>query len=236
MPLQNRVTPFGEIVAVPERGTMMGNRGILCDADLRLRRDWAGQAWICCLLEFRGQRGPVISANHYTRLFFLDEPTALAAGHRPCAYCRRGAYVAFRAAWAIGNTGLGLGQRPRAIQIDRVLHGERLRLGAHKRLHRTELSTLPDGAFVTPNTSGHSRSDLIVQASDDQYWMRRPTDRDGQDLDAFLFWRGTRWRWTPGGYQEAGPLRSETVLTLTPPSIVAALANGYAPEPPAGLG
>src|SRR6476469_9350587 len=108
-PLQNRVTPFGEIVAVPERGTMLGNRGILHDADGRLRRRWAGRAWICCLLEFRGRRDPVMAPGHYTRLFFLDEPTALAAGHRPCAYCRRTAYLAFRSAWADANAGSGLG-------------------------------------------------------------------------------------------------------------------------------
>src|SRR3954453_18158595 len=140
MPRQNRVTPFGEIVAVPERGSLMGNRGILHDAaarddpDARIRRRWAGRAWISCLLEFRGRRDPVMAPGHYTRLFFLDEPTALAAGHRPCAYCRRAAYNAFRDAWAAGNPQHGLGPTPRATEIDRVLHAERLGLGGGKRL------------------------------------------------------------------------------------------------------
>lgn len=236
MPLQNRVTPFGEIVAVPERGTMMGNRGILYDASRRLRREWAGQAWICCLLEFRGQRGPVISPNHYTRLFFLDEPTALAAGHRPCAFCRRDDYKAFQTAWASGNTSLGHGPTPRAAQIDRALHGERLGPGAHKRLHRAELSALPDGVFVTPNVPPRPHADLIVRAGPDDLWLRRPADRQGRHLDALLFWRGALWRWSPGGYQEAGPEEAGSILLLTPPSIVAALAAGYRSRPPAGLG
>src|SRR5215212_206442 len=149
MPLQNRVTPFGEIVAVAERGTMLGNRGILHDPDGRVVRRWAGQAWICCLLEFRGRRDPVMAPGHYTRLFFLDEPTALAAGHRPCAYCRRADYLAFREAWATGNANLGLGPAPRAADIDRVLHAERLRPDRTKRTYPASLANLPDGVMVT---------------------------------------------------------------------------------------
>ena len=206
MPLQNRVTPFGEIVAVPERGTMMGNRGILHDDRGRVRRRWAGKAWICCLLEFRGRRDPVMAPGHYTRLFFLDEPTALAAGHRPCAYCRPAAYRLFRAAWAAGNAHLGLGATPRAGEIDRVLHEERVGPDGAKRLHPADLADLPDGSYV--------RAD---------------------ERSALLVWRGALRRWSPGGYEEAGPVRPGSVLTVTPPSIVAALARGYVPDPPAGL-
>jgi hypothetical protein len=202
------VTPFGEIVAIPERGTMMGNRGILHDAHQRLRRRWAGRAWICCLLEFQGRRDPVMAPGHYTRLFFLDEPTALAAGHRPCAYCRRSAYNAFRDAWASGNPQHGLGPTPRATEIDRVLHAERLTDGGAKRLHPAALDGLPDGTFIAPD--GETRSLLI--------------------------WQQQLWEWSPGGYQAADPLTSGSVLTLTPPSIVAALAAGFTPEPPALAG
>jgi hypothetical protein len=209
-PLQNRVTPFGEIVAVPERGTMMGNRGILHDDRQRLRRQWAGRAWICCLLEFRGRRDPVMAPGHYTRLFFLDEPTALAAGHRPCAYCRRSAYLGFRNAWAGANPQHGLGPTPRATELDRVLHAERLGPGGSKRLHPAARGSLPDGTFVTAPEAEHTRDAL-----------------------ALLVWRGEIWQWGPGGYQPADRLLPDTVLTLTPPSIVAALANGYRPEPPA---
>jgi hypothetical protein len=237
MPLQNRVTPFGEIVAIPERGTMMGNRGILHDAAGRLRRSWVGRPWICCVLEFRGRRDPVMAPGHYTRLFFLDEPTALAAGHRPCAFCRRRAYLAFQAAWAAGNSRLGLGPTPRAVQMDRVLHGERLGPGGTKRLHLAELSTLPDGVFVTPNTADRSMNDPILLARDDEIWVRpRGPDQSGHGLEALLRWRGALWRWSPGGYQEVDPVLARPVLMLTPPSIVAALASGFAPDPPAGLG
>jgi hypothetical protein len=210
MPLQNRVTPFGEIVAIPERGTMMGNRGILHDDHRRIRRSWAGRAWICCLLEFQGRRDPVMAPGHYTRLFFLDEPTALAAGHRPCAYCRRTAYNAFRAAWATGNSDLGLGRTPRAIEIDRRLHEERVGRHGEKRLHPARLGALPDGTIFTT----------------------RP-DAESEPGPALLRWHGDTWRWTASGYELSAPVGEATVWTLTPPSIVAALAGGYRPEPPA---
>ena len=99
MPRQNRVTPFGEIVAVPERGTLMGNRGVIHADDGSHRREWQVRRWIACRLEFKGRRRPVRQPRRWTELFFLDEATALAAGHRPCAECRRERYDEFRAAW-----------------------------------------------------------------------------------------------------------------------------------------
>ena len=147
MALQNRVTPFGEIVAVPERGTFTGNRGIIHDPASRtlLRRRWTSKAWIVCLCAYKGVRRPVMARRSWTELFFLDEATALAAGHRPCFYCRRADAEAFRAAWAAGN---GVSP-PRAAAIDAVLHGERLDRRA-KRLHPLALpvTALPDGAMV----------------------------------------------------------------------------------------
>ncbi|MCC7368900.1 MAG: hypothetical protein IT306_10785 [Chloroflexi bacterium] len=222
MPLQNRVTPFGLLVAVPERGTLMGNRGILHDAGGRLRRRWAGRAWIACLLQFRGRRGPVMAPGHYTRLFFLDEPTTLAAGHRPCAECRHADFVRFREAWAAGNVHLGLGSRPRAAEIDRVLHAERVGPGGRKRTHPADLATLPDGAVVTFDAA-HSASAML------------PDTRGAgpADPDACLVWQRRLWQWTPGGYRATDrPLDGPAAL-LTPPSIVAALEAGYAPMPPA---
>jgi hypothetical protein len=217
-PLQNRVTPFGEIVAIPERGTLMGNRGILHDDQQRLRRRWAGRAWICCVLEFQGRRDPVMAPGHYTRLFFLDEPTALAAGHRPCAYCRRAEYAAFRDAWGAGNTHLGLGAAPRATEIDRVLHEERLSArGRGKRLHPADLAALPDGV-------------MFVDASAAVPQSEPSTERAGQ---ALLRWQDAVWAWSAAGYREVGPVHAGPVLTLTPPSLVAALAAGYTPRPPA---
>ena len=103
MPRQNRVTPFGEIVAKPERGTMIGNRGILHDAEGRIRRSWQLRRWILCLLGFKGRHRAVMTPNRYTELFFLDEAAGLADGHRPCADCRRAQFSAFRNTVAAGN-------------------------------------------------------------------------------------------------------------------------------------
>src|ERR1700736_4463146 len=100
MPLQNRATPLGEIVADPARGLVYGNRGCLHDATGRIRRRYNGRRWIACRLEFRGwQRGPLMQPGLFTELFFLDEVTAMSAGHRPCALCRREDYVRFAATW-----------------------------------------------------------------------------------------------------------------------------------------
>jgi hypothetical protein len=146
-PLQNRVTPLGEIVATPERGTFTGNRGIVHDPATRtlLKRRWTTKAWIVCVCEFRGRRRDVMGTQSWTELFFLDEATAFAAGHRPCFYCRRDDANAFRAAWQRGNRARDL----RAPEIDAVLHAERLD-GRTKRLHPLPkaLHELPDGAMV----------------------------------------------------------------------------------------
>lgn len=147
MPLQNRVTPLGEIVAVSQRGGFMGNRGIIHDPATRtlLRRRWSTRAWIICVCEFRGARREVMARRSWTELFFLDEATALAAGHRPCFFCRRVEANAFRAAWARGNESAP----PRASAIDAVLDVER-RDGRDKRLHALPVpaARLPDGAMV----------------------------------------------------------------------------------------
>jgi hypothetical protein len=157
MPLQNRVTPAGDIIATPHRGLFTGNRGIIHDpATKTLTRRWASQAWLTCLCEFRGWRREVMGGRSWTELFFLDEATALAAGHRPCFFCRRDDANRFRAAWEAGN---GVA-RVLARDIDAVLHRERL-LGGKKRLHaRTvPLEELPDGAMVQQGME----SFLIVQ-------------------------------------------------------------------------
>lgn len=139
MPRRNRVTPTGAIVAVPDRGTLMGNRGCLHDAVGAVRRAWQLRRWIVCVLEFKGRRRRAMTPGHYTELFFLDEATALAAGHRPCAECRRDRFNAFLAA---------LGERPSAVALDRRLHAERITDGGEQRTHRAKLGGLPDGVFV----------------------------------------------------------------------------------------
>ena len=143
MPRQNRVTPFGQIVAVPERGTMMGNRGVLHDAGGRIQRPWRLRRWILCVLEFKGQHRTVMSPNRYTELFFLDGATGLAAGHRPCSECRRARFVAFRDAVAAGNTSGTSGVPTTASMIDDRLQAERLGPGRSKRTFTAKLDDLP---------------------------------------------------------------------------------------------
>jgi hypothetical protein len=157
MPLQNRVTPSGDIIATPHRGMFTGNRGIIHDpATKTLTRRWAGKAWLTCVCEFRGRRRKVMGRRSWTELFFLDEAIALAAGHRPCFFCRRDDANRFRAAWEAGN---GLSDVP-AREIDDVLHRERLDRGK-KRLHALPMppEQLPDGAMV----QAEAESYLIVQ-------------------------------------------------------------------------
>ena len=144
MPRQNRVNPFGEIIATPERGTFMGNRGVLHDDEGRIRRRWQGKRWIVCVLEFRGRKRKVMTPGRYTELFFLDEATALAAGHRPCAECRRERFNAFRSTWQKAHTQKD-GSQPTASEIDDRLHAERV---APENLFVANLAELPNGAFV----------------------------------------------------------------------------------------
>ena len=145
MPLQNRVTPLGELVAEPGRGLVYGNRGCLHDAAGRIRRPYNGKRWISCRLDFRGWlRRPLLQPGRFTELFFLDEATALSAGHRPCAECRREDFVHFRRAWAATHPGASL----RVDDIDRTLHSERLDPGGGKRRHPARLGDLPDGSMV----------------------------------------------------------------------------------------
>jgi hypothetical protein len=157
-PLQNRVTPQGDIISTPQRGLFTGNRGIIHDPATRtlLKKRWSSKAWLVCVCEFRGRRRDVMGTQSWTELFFLDEATAFAAGHRPCFYCRRDDANRFRTAWERGNRVSGV----HAPDIDKVLHAERLD-GRTKRLHAlpAQVETLPDGA--------------MVQAGDDSYLIAR---------------------------------------------------------------
>ena len=140
MALRNRVTPLNEIVADPAHGLVYGNRGCLHDAEGRIRRGYAVRRWIACRLEFKGwQRGPLLQPGKFTELFFLDEATALAAGHRPCAECRREDYRRWQAAWP--------GEDAHADAMDLVLHADRLD-GRAKRTYDARLGELPDGVMV----------------------------------------------------------------------------------------
>lgn len=150
MPLQNRVTPTGDIVASEHRGTFTGNRGIIHDPATRtlLNKRWSTPAWLTCVCEFRGRRRKVMGQQSWTELFFLDEATAFAAGHRPCFYCRRDDAKRFRAAWEQGNGVSDL----KVKTMDAVLHAERLDR-RKKRLHPLPMpvNELPDGTMVQAN-------------------------------------------------------------------------------------
>ena len=169
MALQNRVTPFGALIASPARGTMYGNRGGKFHRDDRTlgARRWASRQWICCVLQFKNRHHPVWR-DRYTALFFLDEVTALAAGHRPCFECRRRDAQAFAEKWAQAKGG----EIPRAPQMDIVLQKERLE-GREKRTHEMSIDDLPDGAFVAMDGDAYAvRGAHLLRWSENGYTER----------------------------------------------------------------
>jgi hypothetical protein len=195
MPLQNRVTPTGDIIATPHRGMFTGNRGIIHDpATKTLTRRWASQAWLTCVCEFRGRRRQVMGGRSWTELFFLDEATAFAAGHRPCFFCRRDDANRFRAAWEAGN---GVTQL-RAREIDAVLHRERLS-GRSKRLHPLPmpLPQLPDGAML----QAADESFVIVQGRALQWSPAGYRAADKGPRDATLLTPPSTLRAMSAGYR-----------------------------------
>ncbi len=202
MPLQNRVMPWGEIVATPARGALMGNRGILHDATGALgTARWKHKVWIACRLDFHGRRREPMPPGRYTALFFLDEATALAAGHRPCGECRRADLARYRAAL---DDALDVDEpSPLALAaIDRRLHVERIdRATRLARPHTVDIAALPDGAMIlTPD--GPTRAALVI----------------GESLHP----------WTEAGYRTPLPRPTAgAVAVLTPPTSCRALANGY---------
>jgi hypothetical protein len=198
MPLQNRVDPFGELIAAPARGRFMGNRGgrFHTDAQEMTARRWVSRQWIACVTEFRGRHRDVWG-RFYTELFFLDEPTALTAGHRPCFECRRKDADAFAEYWRKAQR---LSSRPRAPEMDKILHRERLD-GRAKRLHRRSADSLPDGAFIALDGAAFAvRGNALLRWTPDGYDAPRPRPR-GVIVD-----------------------------TLTPPAILNVLSAGYQPH------
>lgn len=203
MPLQNRVTPFGELIATTARGTLFGNRGGRFHRDDRTLgpcRRHVSRRWICCVLDFKGRQRDVWGSG-YTELFFLDEVTALAAGHRPCFECRRRDADAFADFWAKASK---MSAAPSADEMDLVLHRERAD-GRGKLRHRIAIDTLPDGAMVAlPGSRGD---------------------------EAYAVHGGRLLRWTPSGYR--GSLvrpHKVRVDVLTPPSMLKALKAGFRPR------
>lgn len=201
-PLQNRVDPWGQLHAVRARGTLMGNRGILHNAANSITKPWAHASWVTCTLAETFQKRSPFSPGTYSELFFLDEATAYAAGHRPCRSCQRQRHDEFNAAWTAAN-------RPEALvegrsrvpirEIDSTLHAERVGPARSKRTHPARLADLPVGAMF---------------CHDNLAWLVGP--------------HGLR-RWAFDGYLPAHYLAPSTeVALLTPPSVVAALRCGLA--------
>ena len=146
MPLQNRVTPTGAVVADAARGLMMGNRGCLHGQGRTLGVSrWRSKLWICCVLDWKGVRRDPMPPGRWTALFFADEATALSAGHRPCAYCRRGDFLDFAEAWRVARR---LGRRPWAAEMDSILHGERVDRLRRQITHPLPRTGAPDGTMI----------------------------------------------------------------------------------------
>jgi hypothetical protein len=175
MPLRNRVTPLGELIETPERGLVYGNRGRLHDDHGVIRRQWQVKRWISCRLEFRGRRraeGP-LPPGRYTGLFFLDEATALAAGHRPCAECRHADYRSF----------LGLTGATGADELDRRLHADRLGADGGRRVYEQRVQELPDGVFVLLDGTPHLvLGDALLRWAPGGYAERRRRPRGSLDV------------------------------------------------------
>jgi hypothetical protein len=203
MALENRVTPFGQIVAVDARGTLMGNRGCLHDESQCIVKSSARDAWLICRLQWKGIRRPLMAPGKYTELFFLDEATALAAGHRPCNDCRAERLDEFKHAWAAGIEGRP-GASTLVSRIDPVLKRDRREDSGRQRKFEARINELPDG--------------VVVQIH-------------GEESVARLLWgsRLLRWAWT--GYTDALTIEPAIkVRVLTPASTVKALAAGYVPD------
>lgn len=198
MTYQNRVDPFGNLVATHARGALMGNRGCLHDATGKIRKSWARKAWVTCSLEWKGIQRSVFSDGLYSELFFLDEATAFAAGHRPCNRCQSEAYTAFKNAWQSSQSE---GQFVKADVMDNQIHSERLNRSGEKQTFPEVLQHLPDGVMVTT--------------------LDAP-------LQARLLLRGQLWAWSFAGYSAPiSATSSTTVCVLTPRSYCASLASGY---------
>ena len=198
MPERNRVTPMGDVVAIPLRGAWTGNRGII-HVGHQIVRFHASDLWITCALQFRGRWREQWLPHRWTHLYFHDEAVSLAAGHRPCAECRRGSYRAYQTAWA---QGLGTGLPP-AAAMNRRLHAERIVRGTHRRrLHAVSWASLPDGAFVLAGPPGPAGPAVVI----------------GDQL--------VSWTYQGYGARQPRPRRGD-VRAITPPASLAALRAGY---------
>jgi hypothetical protein len=198
--LQNRVDPFGNIIRTAARGSLMGNRGVIHNPQQEITHAFKHKAWITCVLEFKGRHRNVMTPDRWTELFFLDEATAFAGGHRPCFECRREDAQRFKSAWINGNPSHNFTMKTSIREIDNVTHRERIDDDKKKITHKRMLHDIPDGTFVTVND------------------------------EAYLLYNDGLHRWTPSGYDAHIAKPEVSMLTiLTPTSIVNAFLAGYRP-------
>jgi hypothetical protein len=199
--LQNRVNPHGDIIKTPARGAWLGNRGQLHNSGKTILRPFKHKAWIICLLQFKGRHRAVMAPNLWTELFFFDEATAFAAGHRPCFECRREDAKRFKAAWLSGNREYNFLDNVPIGKIDEILHRERIGKDNCKITYEADINDLPDGTFI--EIAG----------------------------EAYIIANEHIYKWTPAGYSEerAYP-QNEKVRVLTPHSAVNAFRCGYRPQ------
>jgi hypothetical protein len=197
---QNRVDPLGRIIKTEARGTFMGNRGVIHDPNENIVRAFKHKAWITCALQFKERHRVVMTPNRWTELFFLDEATAFAAGHRPCCECRKENFKQFKVCWLMGNPQYGLEPAVSIKEIDTIIHRERIAKDAAKKMYQARAHDLPEGTFIELEGS------------------------------PFLLANKRRYKWSPFGYRRGILIaKNETVNVLTPGSVVNAFMAGYRP-------
>ncbi len=199
--LQNRVNPFGDIIKTPERGSWLGNRGVLHNRQQEIVRSYRLKAWITCALDFRGRHREVMQPDCWTELFFQDEATAFSAGHRPCFQCRYKDHQRFKKFWLEGNAKYNFNMKTPIAQIDHILHSERIAPDKSKVTYEERLNLLPDGTFISHNGKPY----LLVNS--------------------------LLYLWSPGGYDKPTHFPdAATLQILTPRSLVNMYRVGYVPQ------
>ena len=199
--MQNRVDPMGNIIDTTARGMWMGNRGQLHDDNTQILRPFKLKAWLTCVLKFKDRHREVMSPGLYTELFFLDEATAFAAGHRPCCECRRHDHYRFKMYWLKGNPEYGFNEGTSIKQIDEIIHKERINSRGDKVTFLDNIDNLPGGTFIFMNGQPYTVASPHL------------------------------WHWTPACYDAKLQLpKNETVTVLTPRSVVNTFSAGYLPQ------
>ncbi len=204
MPLQNRVSPFSTLTSTPERGAWTGNRGVIHNAGKEIVRNYAVKYWITCELKYKNFQRKVMTPKRWTELFFLDEATAFAAGHRPCGFCRHSDFKRFKSLWLLANgERYGLEKDAKIDAVDAFIHQERLNENGSQKTFKTNLSTLPDGTFITLNDS----------------------------LKSYLWFQKSLYEWSFSGYKRILEIvQNQEVEVLTPFSFVEVFRAGYLPQ------